>query len=86
MPLRVAIQRAYFGRRAFGATQGVMLLFLAIPSATGNMFAGWVFDAAGGSYVPAFLTAILFWAMAIVPCLSVKPPTLKLQAHAAYQG
>lgn len=54
MPLRVAMQRDYFGRRSYGLIQGTMLLFMALPSALGPIFAGWVFDV-NQSYQPAFL-------------------------------
>ena len=77
MPLRVALQREFYGRKAFGVTQGVMLLSTAPLNALGPIFAGWVFDITGGSYHPAFLTTVFFWVAAIIIFLFIKPPTPK---------
>lgn len=82
MPLRVAIQREYYGRKAFGITQGTMLLIMALPNTLGPIFAGWVFDITGGSYRPAFLAGTLFWAAAIILALLVRPPTAKSYSQA----
>lgn len=73
MPLRVAIQRDYFGRKSFGVSQGMMLFFVAIPSALGPVFAGWVFDMSQ-SYRPAFLISAFIYIVATALVMLAKPP------------
>ncbi|MFC1988952.1 MFS transporter [Chloroflexota bacterium] len=73
MPLRVAMQRDYFGRKSFGVTQGIMLFAVSIPSALGPFFAGWVFDVTQ-SYRPAFLASTLVYILAIALVMIAKPP------------
>ena len=52
-PLRPAIQGEYFGRRSFGAIQGVLLGVNAFAAMLGPVFAGWMYDTTG-SYRVAF--------------------------------
>jgi len=78
MPLRIAIQRNYFGRKSFGVTQGIMLLFAAIPSALGPIFAGWVFDVTQ-SYRPAFLASTLVYILAMALIMLARPPRKELE-------
>ncbi|MBI2830988.1 MAG: MFS transporter [Chloroflexi bacterium] len=73
MPLRVAMQRDYFGRKTFGTTQGTMLAFISIPTALGPIFAGWIFDVMQ-SYRLAFLLSALIYIVAIGLIVLAKPP------------
>lgn len=73
MPIRVALQREYYGRRAFGVTQGTMTLIAAVISAVGPTFAGWVFDVTG-SYRPAFWILTLPYVAAFLLILIAVPP------------
>ncbi|MFH1486169.1 MAG: MFS transporter [Chloroflexota bacterium] len=78
MPMRVALQREYYGRKAFGVTQGTMTLASAVISAMGPTLAGWIFDISG-SYRPAFLITSVAYVIAIVLIVAATPP--KPKAH-----
>lgn len=73
MPIRVALQREYYGRKAFGITQGVMILCAACISSLGPFLAGWVFDVTG-SYRPAFWILSLPYLVAIALIIAATPP------------
>lgn len=73
MPIRVAIQREYYGRTAFGSAQGVMQLVSAVISSLGATFAGWVFDQTG-SYRPAFWMLSFVYVIAIALIMGARPP------------
>ena len=73
IPLRPSIQGEYFGRRAFGSIQGVMMGCTSVGGVLGPIFAGWVFDLVG-SYRVAFLVLAAVVAAA-VPAILALPPS-----------
>lgn len=70
VPLRPALQGEFFGTRAFGTVQGLLMVFLTVGSVVSPPFAGWMFDAAG-SYRPAFIVLALTTLMAVPAILAV---------------
>lgn len=73
IPLRPAIQGAYFGRQHFGTIQGIYMSISTVASMTGPPFAGWIWDITG-SYHLAFLLLALTTVIAIPIILAAKPP------------
>lgn len=74
IPLRPAIQADYFGLRAFGKIQGVMMAVLTAGGVVSPVFMGWVFDWTG-SYrlaLEAFAAAALL-AMPLILLLPQPP-------------
>ncbi|MFH0914616.1 MAG: MFS transporter [Chloroflexota bacterium] len=77
VPLRPTLQAEFFGRKAFGSIQGLLIMFITIGTMVAPLFAGWVFDLLG-SYRPAFvaLAAATFLAVPIVLAVSHKKQDL----------
>ncbi len=73
IPLRPATQGEYFGRRAFGAIQGLMMGCTSLAGMIGPIFAGWMFDVFG-SYRLAFWVLTGVAACAIPAVLSLPRP------------
>lgn len=73
IPLRPALMADLFGRRSFGAVQGLMQGVMTLISLGGPVFAGWVFDVSG-TYRPAFLALALLLLPAVPIILSLKRP------------
>jgi MFS family permease len=60
IPTFIAMRGEYFGRKAFATIQGIMRLFLMVPTVIGPVFAGYIYDTTG-SYNSAFmLFAVLY--------------------------
>ncbi|HAZ32092.1 MAG TPA: hypothetical protein DCY61_05310 [Dehalococcoidia bacterium] len=62
--LRLALQREYFGRSAFGSIEGTSMAVMTIGGIIGPAFAGWVFDIRA-SYQLAWLILAIVTAVAI---------------------
>lgn len=69
-PLRPAIQAEHFGRRSFGAVQGVILTCNAAAGMAGPIFAGWVFDGLG-SYRLALTVLAVVTALGVPAALAM---------------
>ncbi len=67
LALRSAMLREYFGRRAFGSIQGLMIVVVTLGGIIGPAFAGWVFDVRG-SYQLAWLSFAAI-TLAVVPLM-----------------
>ncbi len=74
MPVRVAIQADYFGRKHFGSIQGVMGVFTAIAAVTSPFFAGVIKDHTK-SYSLAFLILGVCTTFAIPLFLLLRAPS-----------
>ncbi len=72
VPLRSAIQAEYFGLKAFGAIQGMVLTVTTVGAVAGPILAGWIYDTSG-DYRPAFLLLALGPLAALPLILSTKP-------------
>jgi len=73
MPLVILIIGRYFGRKSFGSILGTVIAFLAPMGLLSPVYYGWVFDTTG-SYNIAFITALVFAAMAALSMFFVRPP------------
>lgn len=78
-PLRPSIQAEYFGRRSFGAIQGVLLAANSFAGMFGPIFLGWMFDSLGSYRVALWCIAGLVALAVPAVLLMPKPP----QASAA---
>jgi len=74
--LRLAMQGDYFGRKAFGSIQGMMLAIYLVGHVLSPVLAGWVFDMQG-SYRLAWIVLAIATAAAIPVALSAKRPVSK---------
>ncbi len=74
MPLRVAIQADYFGRRSLGSLMGIIMGIATLAGMAAPVFAGAVFDATG-SYQSAFILLGLIAALAVPMIFLARPPT-----------
>ena len=73
IPLRPAMIGEYFGRKSFGAIQGLMMTITVVGGIIGPIFAGWICDLTG-SYHLAFLL-LAFTSLAGIPViLAAKRP------------
>jgi len=72
-PLVILIIGRYFGRNSFGSILGTMIAFLAPVGLLSPVYYGWIFDTTG-SYNIAFITALVFAAMATLLMLFVRIP------------
>ncbi|MFC1944256.1 MFS transporter [Chloroflexota bacterium] len=80
--LRPAIQREYFGTRAFGAIQGWMMAALTVGGIAGPALAGWIYDSRGSYYLAWLAFAVAM--AAVVPLLMmIKPPPILPPGRAA---
>jgi MFS family permease len=75
IPLRAALQREYFGRKAFGAIQGLMLAVMTIGGIVGPPFAGWVFDVRQ-DYRLAWLLFAAITALVVPLVLAIQRPAI----------
>lgn len=73
IPLRPAIQGAYFGRKQFGTIQGLLISVSTVSSMIGPPFAGWICDATG-SYRLAFTIIAVVPLFGILFFLMTPPP------------
>lgn len=73
VPVFFAIRADYFGEKAFAAIGGFFSAAMTTGSATGPVFAGWVFDITA-SYEMAILIFALATAVAAVAALFATPP------------
>jgi MFS family permease len=79
IPLRPAIQGAYFGRKHFGTIQGLLLSVGTVSAMIGPPFAGWICDITG-SYRLAFLILSAVPAIGILFFLLTPPPPVNAEA------
>ena len=71
--LRLTMQGDYFGRKSFGAIQGIMQGIHMVGSIASPVFAGWIFDMFASYQLVWFVLAILTF-MAIPSVLMLKSP------------
>lgn len=75
IPMRPAIIGEYFGRKSFGAIQGLMHTVTVAGGIIGPVFAGWMCDINGDYYLGFMILA--FTSLAAIPAiLAAKRPTL----------
>ncbi|MFW6126270.1 MAG: MFS transporter [Chloroflexota bacterium] len=75
IPMRPAIIGEYFGRKAFGAIQGLMHTVTIVGGIIGPIFAGWTCDLTGNYHLGFMILA--FTSLAAIPAiLAAKRPTL----------
>lgn len=72
-PLVILIIGRYFGRKAFGSILGTVIAVLAPMGLLSPVYYGWVFDTTG-SYNIAFITALVFAALASLLMFFVRSP------------
>jgi sugar phosphate permease len=72
VPLRAVIQAEYFGLKAFGAIQGMVLTVTTVGAFIGPVMAGYLYDTSG-SYRLAFLILAAAPLAAIPLVLSIRP-------------
>jgi sugar phosphate permease len=73
IPTRSSFQAEYFGLRAFGAIQGLVLTVTTVGGFLGPVLAGWLYDTTN-SYRLAFILLAAGPAVAIPLMLSSRPP------------
>ncbi|MFC2005874.1 MFS transporter [Chloroflexota bacterium] len=71
--LRLTMQAEYFGRKAFGAVQGLMMGIHMVGTIFSPAFTGWIYDIQG-SYQLAWLVLATIVFLSIPPILLIKPP------------
>ena len=76
IPVFIAMRGEYFGRKAFATIQGIMQLFVIIPTVVGPIFAGYVYDTTG-SYYNAFILFALLYIIGAVIILFARRPVKK---------
>lgn len=76
MPVYFAMRAEYFGRKDFATIQGIMQMFLIIPTVIGPIFAGYVYDV-NGSYYQAFMLFAFLYIVGIAVLPFAKRPVLK---------
>jgi MFS family permease len=64
----------YFGRRSLGSIRGLVQPGVVAANAAGLLFAGVVYDLAGGRYQPAFAAFAVLFALGAVLALLAVPP------------
>ncbi len=74
IPTFIAMRGEYFGRKAFATIQGIMRLFLMVPTVVGPIFAGFVYDSTG-SYYNAFMLFALLYVLGAVVIFFARRPT-----------
>lgn len=79
IPVRPALQADYFGRKAFGAIQGLIMGVTTFGGVIGPVFAGWMFDVSG-EYRTAFLLLAIAFFPALPALLAAKKPVKKMAA------
>lgn len=73
---RLAIQADYFGRKAFGSIQGLILGLTTMQTIATPVFAGWIYDMRG-SYQLAWLILSMLLFVSMMLTLTLKPPIHK---------
>ena len=76
IPVYIAMRGEYFGRKAFATIQGIMQMFLMIPTVVGPIFAGYVYDVTG-SYYNAFMLFMLMYLIGAGVIPFVRRPKMK---------
>lgn len=71
--IRLAIQAEYFGRKAFGAIQGIIMGIVCIGTMSSPLLTGLVYDLYGSYFLAWFVMAIAVFA-AIFFALQIRPP------------
>ena len=71
--LRLTMQAEFFGSKAFGAIQGIMMAILIIGTMASPLLAGYCFDLYG-TYGPAWLVMAILLFLAIPVSILVRPP------------
>jgi len=71
--LRLTMQAEYFGRKAFGAIQGIMMAILILGTMASPLLAGFCFDVYG-TYRPAWLIMTLLLLLITPLSILAKPP------------
>lgn len=71
--LRLVLQAEYFGHKAFGSVQGLIMAIMVLGSMSGPVLAGMVFDHYG-TYSPAWQTMAILIFMMIPVSLTLKRP------------
>jgi len=71
--LRLTMQAEFFGSKAFGAIQGIMMAILIIGTMASPLLAGYCFDLYG-TYGPAWLVMAILLFLAIPISILVRPP------------
>ena len=71
--LRLTMQGEYFGRKSFGAIQGVMQGIFMAGNILSPVFAGWIYDV-HGSYQPAWLILAILTLFSSLLILMLKSP------------
>ena len=79
IPVYIAMRGEYFGRKAFATIQGLMQMFLIIPTVAGPIFAGYVYDSTGSYYNAFLIFALLYIVGAGVIFFARHPVTKKKQ-------
>jgi len=79
IPVYIAMRGEYFGRKAFATIQGLMQMFLIIPTVVGPIFAGYVYDSTGSYYNAFLIFALLYIVGAGVIFFARHPVTKKKQ-------
>jgi sugar phosphate permease len=74
IPVRSTLQAEFFGLRAFGAIQGLILTISTFGGFVGPVLAGWLYDVSD-SYRLAFVLLAIGPAVAIPIMLGAKPPS-----------
>ena len=85
VPARTSIQAEYFGLKAFGAVQGMMLTVSTLGGVAGPVLAGWLYDISG-SYRLAFLLLAAGAALAIPLIFTARRPQKAARLPAASAG
>ncbi len=67
------MQAEYFGRKAFGSIQGVVMAVMVIGTMTSPLITGMVYDL-HGSYFPAWIVMAVAIFASIFLALQVRPP------------
>ena len=82
IPVRSSLQAEFFGLRAFGAVQGLVLTVSTLGAFTGPVLTGWLYDVTG-SYRLAFLLLAIPPLVAAPLVLSARRPRLQETAATA---
>ncbi|HLF76252.1 MAG TPA: MFS transporter [Dehalococcoidia bacterium] len=82
IPARASIQVEYFGLKAFGSIQGLMLTVSTVGGVAGPILAGWLYDRTE-SYRLAFVLLGAVCAIAVPLMLMARPPRLQPEGSTA---
>lgn len=79
IPVYMAMRGEYFGRKAFATIGGITQLILTVPTVTGPIFAGYIYDTSGSYYI-AFMTFMAFYLLGAVIMSFTKRPSPRAPA------